>query len=47
MTIDHRILDEWRREFILAYRCGCAYLWRTGEQVAFCPTCPVQLRLPL
>lgn len=44
--IDHRITDWLARELIVHYRCGCAFLLRTGEQVAFCPTCPVQLSLP-
>lgn len=45
--IDHRITDWLACEWIRRYQCGCAFLLRTGEQVAFCPTCPVQLRLPL
>jgi hypothetical protein len=47
MRLDHRIIDEQAREWIVAWPCGCAFLLRTREQVAFCPGCPVQLRLPL
>jgi len=46
IKVSHRVTDWLALEWILQYPCGCAFLWATGEQAAFCPTCPVQLLLP-
>lgn len=38
--IEHRIIDESQKELIVSdinNPCGCAWLLRTGEQVAYCP----------
>ena len=48
VTLDHRIIDEWSREWIVMRHCGCAFILRTGEQVSFCGHHPpmFQLKLP-
>lgn len=44
--LDFKIIDARMKEFIIQYPCGCAKLLRTGEQIVFCFTCPIQLKLP-
>lgn len=47
LKIERRITEWLQQELIVRFDCGCALLLRTHEQISFCPTCPVQLSLPL